>query len=84
MAYSVSRFTHAKHWIWLKLPELRTLEYILHMITNTLFMHTEALGDVHACVNAALASYNYVEPTPTASKSIIYRQLLDELKSPVY
>ena len=47
-------------------------------------MYTEALGDVHAYVNAALASCNYVEPTPTASKSIIYRQLFVELKSPAY
>ena len=47
-------------------------------------MYTETLGDVHAYVNSTMASCNYMEPTPTASKSIIYRQLFDELKSPVY
>ena len=47
-------------------------------------MYTEALGDVHSYVNAAMASCNYDEPAPTASRSIIYRQLFDELKSPVY
>jgi hypothetical protein len=36
-------------------------------------MYTEALGDVQAYVNAAMAS----------GKSIIYRQLFEELKSPV-
>jgi hypothetical protein len=46
--------------------------YIFYMITNQMFMYTEALGDVHAYVNAAIASCNYVEPAPTASKSIIY------------
>jgi hypothetical protein len=80
----ISRFTHDKLWISLKLHELRYLQYILYMIPNQLFMYTEALADVHAFVNLSMASCNYVEPTPTASKSIIYRQLFDELKSPVY
>ena len=54
------------------------------MVTNQFFMYTEELGDVHAYVNATLASCNYIEPNPTASKSIIYRQLFDEFKLPVY
>ena len=49
------------------------------MIRNQFFMYTEALGDVHAYVNTTMASCNYVEPGPNASKSIIYIQLLDEL-----
>ena len=53
------------------------------MITNQLFMYTVALGDVKAYVNAAMTSANYVEPAPTASKSIICSQLFEELKSPV-
>jgi len=60
------------------------LQYIIYMITNQFLMYTKAFGDVHAYVNAPMASDNYVEPAPTASKSIIYRQLFDELKSPVY
>jgi len=47
-------------------------------------MHTEALTDVHAYVNTTMASCNYIEPAPTASKSIIYIQLFDKLKPPVY
>jgi len=31
-----------------------------------------------------MASFNYISPAPTASKSIIYRQLFDEFKLPVY
>jgi hypothetical protein len=53
------------------------------MITNQLIVYTEAMGDVQAYVNAAMASDSYVEPAPTSSKSIIYRQLFEELKSPV-
>ena len=79
--YRIARFTHDKHWISLKLSELRNLQYIFYMITNHLFMYTEVLGVVHAYVNAAMDS---VEQAPTASKPIIHRQLFDELKSPVY
>ena len=46
-------------------------------------MYTEALSDLKAYVNAAMASDNYVELTPRASRSIIYRQLFEELRSPV-
>ena len=53
------------------------------MIKNQLLTYTEALGDVQAYVIAAMASDIYVEPAPTASRSIIYRQLFEELKSPV-
>jgi len=45
--------------------------------------YTEALSEVQAYINAAMASENYVEPAPTASKSVIYRQLFEELKPPV-
>ena len=51
------------------------------MVKNQLFMYIEALVDVHAYVNTTMASCNYIEPAPTSS---IYRQLFDELKSPVY
>ena len=46
-------------------------------------MYTEALGYVQAYVNDAMASDSYIEPAPTASRSIIYRQLFEELKLPV-
>ena len=46
---------------------------------NQLLICTEALGDVHAYVNTTMTSCNYIEPAPNASKSIIYRQLFDEL-----
>jgi len=79
--YRTSRITRNKQGISLK---LRTLQYILHIIMNQLSMYTEALGDVHAYVNTTITSCNYIEPTPSASKSINYRQVFDELKSPVY
>ena len=83
-AYRNSRFTRNKHGISLKLPELRTLQYILHIITYQLYMYTETFADVHAYVNTTMTSCGFIEPGPNASKSIIYRQLFDELKSPVY
>jgi hypothetical protein len=46
-------------------------------------MYTEALSDVQSYIIAAMASDNYVEPTPTASPYIIYHQFFEELKSPV-
>ena len=46
-------------------------------------MYIQAFSDVQVYVNAAMASDNYVEPAPTASRSIIYRQLFEELVSPV-
>ena len=65
-----------------KLHELRNLLYIFYMITNQLLVYTEALGDVQAYVNAAMDPDSYVEPVPTTSRSNIYRQLFEELKSP--
>jgi len=49
-----------------------------------LTIFTEAMGDIHAYVNTQMTSCNYVEPHITSFKSIIYRQLFDVLKSPVY
>jgi len=82
-SYRVARVTFDKHWLSFKLHELRNLLYMVYMITNKLLMYTEALSDVQAYVHAAMASENYVEPAPTASISVIYRQLFEELKSPV-
>ena len=82
-SYRVARFTLDKHWISFKIHELRNLLYMFYMITNQLLMYTEALGYVQAYVNDAMASDSYIEPAPTASRSIIYRQLFEELKLPV-
>ena len=46
-------------------------------------MCTETLSDVQSYVNAAIASDNNVEPAKTASRSVIYLQLFEELKSPM-
>jgi len=72
-----------KHYLSFKQHELRNLLYIFYMIRNQLLMYTEELSDVQSYVNAAMASDNYVEPAPTVSPYIIYRQLFEELKSPV-
>jgi hypothetical protein len=53
------------------------------MITNQLTVYAEALVDVQAYVNAAMASDGYAEPAPTSSKSIIYRQLFEEFNASI-
>ena len=53
------------------------------MVRNQLLIYTKALSDVQSYVNVAMASDNFVEPAPTAYKSIIYSQLFEELKSHV-
>ena len=57
--------------------------YIFNMVRNLMIMHTEVLRDVWIYVNTEMASDNYVEPAPTACRSVILRQLFEELKSPV-
>ena len=82
-SYRVARLTLNKHVLSFKQHELRNLLYIFYMVRKQLLMYTEALSDVQSYVNAAMASDSYVEPTPTASKSTIYRQIFEELKTPV-
>ena len=81
-SYRFSILTVGKHWISFKLHELRNLLCIFYVVTNQLPMYTAALGDIHAYVNAAMASDNYVEPALIASRSINCSQLFEELKSP--
>ena len=52
------------------------------MIVNQLNKFTEGLCDVHAYVHSAMASCDFIQPV--TSKSIIYRQLFDDLKLPMY
>jgi len=49
-----------------------------------MLIDTEALSDFQIYVNAEMASENYVEPARTACRSVTYRQLFEELKSPMY
>ena len=79
----VARFTLDMLWISFNLHELRHLLYVFCMVTNQLLVYTETLGDVQTYVNAAMVSDSYVEPAPTAPRYIIYRQLFEELNSPV-
>lgn len=72
-----------KHSIFFKLHELQNLMYIFNMASNMLTLYTEALNDVKIYVIAAMASDNYVESTPTSFKYVIYRQMFEDLKSPM-
>ena len=82
-SYRVARVTLDKQYLSFKLHELRNLLFIFYMIRNQLLMYAEASGDVLSYVNAAMTSDNYIEHAPTASPHVIYRQLFEELKSPV-
>ena len=82
-SYRDARVTLDKHSLSFKLHELRNLLYKFYVVRNQLFMYTEAMSDVQSYVNAAMASENYVEPAPSAHRSVVYRQLFEELKSPM-
>ena len=82
-SYRVARVTLDKQYLSFKLHELRNLLFVLYMIRNQLLVYTEASSDVQYYVNTAMTSDNYIEPAPTASPHVIYRQLFEELKSPV-
>ena len=62
---------------------MRNLLFIFYMIRNQLLVYTEASSDVQSNDNAAMTSDNYIEPARTASPYVIYRQLFEDLKSPV-
>ena len=70
-SYRVARVTLDKHWLSFKIHELRNLLYTFYMIRNQLRLYIEALSDVQSYVKVTMASDNYVEPSPTAHKSII-------------
>jgi len=72
--------------------------YMFFVFSHQMVMYTEALSDVRAYVLVAMASAlsdvlayvlvamtsdNNAEPAPTACRSVIYRQLFEELKLPV-
>jgi hypothetical protein len=79
--YRVVRVSVGKQYIFFKLHELKYLSYILFMVRNKLIRYTEALHDVMTYITSALYSTTYVEPSPTANKTILYYQLYEELKS---
>jgi hypothetical protein len=54
---------------------------MFHVVQNQLDSYTNALPDVMSYVTAALSSSAYIEPSPTASKHIVYPQLYEELKT---
>ena len=83
-SYRFARVTLDKQNLSIKLHELRNILYIFYMFRNQLLMYTQALSGVQSYLNALMISDNYVEPAPTASSYIIFRQLFEELKSPVY
>jgi len=81
-SYRVARLTLDKHWISFKLHELRNLLYIFYMITNQSLMYA-VIGRCSSLCKHCNGLWQLCRTAPTASKSIIYSQLFDELKSPV-
>jgi hypothetical protein len=79
--YRVARVSVGKQYIFFKLHELKYLSFIFFMVHNQLLSYTEALSDLMTYVSSALQSSTYVEPSPTANKSILYYQMFEELKS---
>ena len=70
-----------KEYINLKFTELRYLLNMIHVVQNQLNVYALALSDVLTYVTAALSSYANVELALSASMSILYPQLFEELKT---
>ena len=67
--------------VFLKLPELRYLTYIFHILQNQLIKYTESMADVMTYVLMAINSTTYVQPSPTGNRNILYCQLFEEIKT---
>ena len=76
----VARLYIQKDYITLQLQELRYL-YMISVVLNQMNSYIPALPDVMTYVISALSSSTYIEPSPTASKQILYPQLFEELKT---
>jgi hypothetical protein len=80
-SYRVARVYLGRQYMECKLHEIRYLCYIFFMVRNQFSFYQTALNDVIAYVNSAQSSTSFVEPPATASKSINYFQLFEELKA---
>jgi len=67
--------------VFLKLPELRYLTYIFHILQNQLIKYTESMADVMTYDLTTIDSNTYVESSPTANRNIPYCQLFEEIKT---
>jgi hypothetical protein len=76
----IARMYYDKHYLQFKLEDLQYLNKILFIILNQFKAYQDAQADVMTYVLSALGSATYVEPLPTANKSILYYQLYDELR----
>ena len=77
----VARLYYEKEYITLKFQELRHMLYMFSVVQNQMNAYISALPDVITYVISALNSSTYIEPSPTASKQILYPQLFEELKT---
>jgi len=80
-SYGIARLYLGKQYIGLRLGDLQYLSRMFQVLQNQLKVCTLSLPDVLTYVTVALTLVNYVEPTPNASKNIVYSQLFDELKT---
>jgi len=66
--------------VFIKLSDLRYLDYIFPMVENQFLKYSEAIPDVMNYVLATLNSTSSVEP-PANAGNILYYQLYEELKT---
>jgi hypothetical protein len=79
--YHVARVYDGKKYISLHLTELRYMMYMFRVVHNQQIIYFRALSDVINYARAAQQSSVYVEPATSASKSILYPKLYEELKT---
>jgi hypothetical protein len=74
-SYRTAKISLDKQLLYLNLGELRYLSHMIHVVHNQQLLYLHAQPDVMTCAAAALANTEYVEPSTSANKAIIYPQL---------
>jgi hypothetical protein len=80
-SYCTAKISLTKQRMYLNLGELRYLLRMIHIVHNQQLVYLQAQSDVMTYAAAALANTEYVEPSTSANKAIIYQQLYEELKT---
>jgi hypothetical protein len=80
-SYRTAKISLSKQYSYLNLGALRYLFRMIHIVQNQQLVYLQAQSDVMTYEAATLANTEYVEPSTSANKAIIYQYLYEELKT---
>jgi hypothetical protein len=80
-AYHFARLKLNEKYLTYHLHDLQNMNRILHLAHDQQKIYLNSLPDILNYANSAMTSLDYIEPSPTADKSIQYKQLFEELKT---